>query len=431
MLRAVEEAMTSSPGEVLLITRLRTLNKGNQALSAAWLGLLQQAFPGVPIRVLERRPPHLLQYTLSQLARSRDPYRAFDDLTTRLARLAPGAGAQQPPDPAPRIMLDEAIPVPVRFPELRKRLNLRGWIARIGGYRHSYLQRLAACQRARLVVVNPAGEFYPREPEPAFYHLIDAHVSHKLGVPTAIVNHTMDIEDATLRAIIPKVYRELDLVGFRDTTSVQAFREMGGDLGNVVVAPDLALASRTAAARPRRPGEVAVAINVPEAAARGYAGRGFDVIRGLQAAGHRVVLVSNEAPSDHAFYEQLKERLGVSMEGASLDYDRYAALLGAFDLVVTSRMHTAILAMVGGAPVVPVEGASFKITGLFQELGLPVEVIRPPADGWVEAVVAQANTARSRRDTLAADLAVKLDSIRSQIADAMLPRLRTAAGVAS
>jgi polysaccharide pyruvyl transferase WcaK-like protein len=422
--------MTSVPGEVLLITRLRTLNKGNQALSAAWLGLLQQAFPGVPIRVLERRPPHLLQYTLSQLARSRDPYRAFDALTTKLARLAPGPAAVQPPDAAPRIMLDEAIPVPIRFPELRKRLVLRGWIARVGGYRHAYLQRLAACQRAQLVVVNPAGEFYPREPEPALYHLLDADVARKLGVPTAIVNHTMDIEDATLRAIIPKVYRELDLVGFRDTTSVQPFRDMGGDLGNVVVAPDLALANRPAAKLPRRPGEVAVAINVPEATNRGYAGRWFDVIRGLQAGGHRVVLVSNEAPSDRAFYEQLKKQCGVSIEGAALDYDRYAALLGSFDLVVTSRMHTAILAMAGGAPVVPVEGASFKITGLFQELGLPVQVIRPTADGWVEAVVTQADEVRSCRDALAADLTAKIDAVRSRIADAMLPKLRAAAGIA-
>jgi polysaccharide pyruvyl transferase WcaK-like protein len=421
--------MTRSVGEVLLITRLRTLNKGNQALSAAWLALLRQAFPATPIRVLERRPPHLLQYTLGQLARARDPFQAFDALTTRLARLAPGPTAVRDPDPAPRILLDEAIPVPVRYPELRKRLNLRGWIARTGRYRHAYLQRLAACQRARLVVVNPAGEFFPRMPEPAFYHLLDAHVAHKLGVPTAIVNHTMDIDDPTLRAVIPKIYRELDIVGFRDTKSVQAFRDMGGELANVVVAPDLALASQAGPLGKRRPGEIAVAINVPEATARGYAGRWFDVIRGLQASNHRVVLVSNEAPSDLAFYDQLRKDLGVTIEGASLDYDRYAALLGSFDLVVSSRMHTAILAMVGGAPVVPVEGSSFKITGLFQELGLPVQVIRPPADGWVEAVVAQADSVRARRDALAAELTGRLDAMRGRITAALLPRLRAAAGV--
>jgi len=422
--------MRDKPNEVILITRMRTFNKGNQALSVAWLELLQQAFPTASIRAIERRPPHLLQYTLAQIARSRDPFRAFDGLTTKLARLAPGRDFVGDPDPDPRIVLDEAIPTPARFVALRQRLNVRGWGARAGYYRHAYLGRLAACQRARFVVVNPAGEFFPRSPEPAFYHLLDAHVAHKLGRPTAIVNHTMDIDDATLRLLIPRIYRDLALVGFRDGKSVEAFRAMGGDLANVVVSPDLALASQVGAAGARRPGSVAVAINVPEAAARGYAPQWIDVIRGLQGKRFEVVLVSNELPSDQAFYEQLRRQLGVAIEGQSLDFDRYAALLGTFDFVVTSRMHTGVLAMLGGAPVVPVEGASFKITGLFQELGFSMPVIRPSSPGWVEAVIEQAAALQGRRDAVAGEIAAKLAGIRGRIADLLVPRLRAAEAAA-
>ena len=85
--------MTSSihvRDEIVLITRLRTLNKGNQALSAAWLAMLNRAFPATRIRLIERRPNHLCQYTLRQIAMARDPFRAFDDLATNLAKLAPG-----------------------------------------------------------------------------------------------------------------------------------------------------------------------------------------------------------------------------------------------------------------------------------------------------------------------------------------------------
>jgi polysaccharide pyruvyl transferase WcaK-like protein len=423
--------MRGKPTEVVLITRLRTFNKGNQALSAAWLELLRQAFPDSVIRVLERRPPHLLQYSLAQIARSRDPFRSFDELTTNLARLAPGAHFIADPDPDPRIVLDEASPVPMHFPALRQRLNLRGWAARAGRYRHAYLGRLAACQRARLVVVNPAGEFFPRSPEPAFYHLLDAHIAHKLGRPTAIVNHTMDIDDPTLRALIPRIYRDLTLVGFRDCKSVEAFRAMGGDLGNVVVTPDLALTSKVEPSGARRHGAVAVAINVPEAAERGYAAQWIDVIRGLQGKGFEVVLVSNELPSDQAFYEQLRRQLGVATEGQSLDFDRYAALLGTFDVVVTSRMHTGVLAMLGGAPIVPVEGASFKITGMVQELGLAMAVIRPPDPGWIDAVVAQAGAVRDQRAGVASEIAAKLEGIRVRIADSLVPRLRAAEAAAA
>jgi polysaccharide pyruvyl transferase WcaK-like protein len=412
--------------EVVLITRVRTLNKGNQALSAAWLGLMQQAFPSAAIRVLERRPPHLLQYTLGQIASAKDPVRAFDELTTRLARLAPGASFIGPPPARARVILDETIPTPVHFADLRQRLNVRGWIARAGRYRHDYLERLAACQRASFVVVNPAGEFFPRSPEPAFYHLLDAHVAHKLGRPTAIVNHTMDIEDPTLRKIIPHIYRELDLIGFRDSKSAEAFRAMGGDPGNVVVSPDLALLSVPTAGPARRSGAIAIAINVPEAAARGYADQWFDVVRGLRAAGRQVVLVSNEVPADDLFYQRMRRELGVTIEGNGLDYDRYAALLGSFDVVISSRMHTAILSMVGGAPVVAVEGASFKISGLFQELGLAMPVTRPSSPGWTEAVVAQTLAAQAQRDALVPDIAARLASTRTRITDALLPRLRAA-----
>lgn len=418
--------MYDKPTEVVLITRLRTSNKGNQALSAAWLALLRQAFPDAPVRVIERRPPHLLQYTLPQFARARDPIRAFDQLTTRLARLAPGRERIGPPDPEPRIVLDETIATPAHFAAVRQRLNLRGWLARSGHYRQAYLARLAAFQRARLVVVNPAGEFFPRTPEPAFYYLIEAHVAHKLGRPTAIVNHTMDIGDPTLHKLIPYVYRELSLVGFRDNKSVDAFRKMGGELGNVVVSPDLALTSRPKPPGARRAGTVALAINVPEAASGGYAAGWRDVVRGLQRKGFEVVLVSNELPADLAFYEQLCRELGVRIEGAALDADRYIERLGSYELVISSRMHTVILAMMGGAPVVAVEGASFKITGLFQELGLPWPVIQPAAGGWIDAVVERAVAVRDQRAEIAGEITAKLEGIRTRIADILVPRLRAA-----
>jgi polysaccharide pyruvyl transferase WcaK-like protein len=412
--------------EILLITRVKTLNKGNQALSSAWLAMVRRAFPEAGIRVLERRPRHLAQFTLAQFAAERDPFRAFTATAERLAKLAPGPDFIGPP-PEPRIELDESMPPPDRLAWIRQRLNLRGWAARAGLYVDEYRRRLAACQRARLVVVNPAGEFFPREPGPAFYHLLDAFVAHTLGRPTAIVNHTMDIDDPTLRRLIPPLYRQLGLVGFRDDKSVAAFRAMGGDLGNVLVTPDLALTTSTPAGRTRRVGTVGIAINVPEAAAYGYEARWVEAIRGLQAQGFHVVLVSNEFPTDRPFFETTSKQLGLAIEGEGLDADDYAALLGSFDFVITSRMHTAILAMVAGAPVLPVEGASFKISGLFEELGLSAApVINPREPGWPRVLVERAVELRTGRGDLARDVASRVASIGVRISDELVPRLRAA-----
>ncbi|HEY0483153.1 MAG TPA: polysaccharide pyruvyl transferase family protein [Kofleriaceae bacterium] len=410
--------------EILLITRVRTNNKGNQALSSAWAAMLQQAFPGAGVRALERRPPHFLQYTLAEFASARDPFARFDAVATELAGLAPGPGFIAPVHAAPRIHLQESIAPPPRFAALRRRINLRHWAARAGRYRAEYRRRLAACQRAELVVVNPAGEFFPDDPAPALYHLLDAYVAHKLGRPTAIVNHTMDISDPTLRRLIPRIYRDLDLVGFRDEKSVAAFRDMGGDLGNVLVTPDLALMTRIPTARPASRGRIAVAVHAPAASWIGRSTPWLDVITGLRDQGFEVVLVSNEMPADREFFAQVKQRVAITVEGAELEYERYCELLGGFDFVVSSRMHTSILAMVAGTPVIPIEGPSFKISGLFQELGLATRVIQPTRSGWTDEVIAAAVAMRDRRDTAAAEVTQKIGAARARITAALVPRLQ-------
>ena len=416
-------------GEVLLITRIRTLNKGNQALSAAWLEMLERAFPEVPVRVLERRPRHLLQFTLRHLAAGHDPSTAFSRLAEKLARMAPGPQLVGGVPPSAQILLDETIHPPARFVSLRQRLNLRGRLAAVGWYADEYRHRLSACQRARLVVVNPAGEFFPREPQAAFYHLLDAAVAHELGRPTAIVNHTMDITDPTLRRIIPALYRKLALVGFRDDKSVEAFRQMGGDPHNVVVTPDLALTIKPGPGSTPRGRTIGLAINVPEASASRYLDRWTDVVARLERAGFTVVLVSNELPADQPFYDLLRQQFPqLVVEGAGLDHDAYAALLSSFELVVTSRMHTGILAMTAGTPVVPVEGSSFKITGLFRELGFDEPVIRPGGDHeWPAQVVTRAKDVQSRRDVVSKDTLARVTRAREGIISTLVPRLQAVA----
>jgi len=418
--------MTSS--EILLITRVRTINKGNQALSSAWVAMLQRAFPDAGLRLMERRPHHLLQYTLRRFASARDPIREFEAVTTKLARLAPGPSFVAPVRAEPHVVLDEKVARQPHFAALRQRLNLRRWAARAGRYKVQYQQRLAACQRARLVVLNPAGEFFPEDPNPALYHLLDLYVAHKLGQPTAIVNHTLDVKDPTLRRLIPHIYRSLELVGFRDEKSVDAFRAMGGDTRNVLVTPDLALTIPRPTAPAPRTGKIAVALHSPAASWSNRTSSWMDLIVALERKGFDISLISNELPSDQAFFDAVMQRARVRVEGAKLEYDRYCELLGSYDFIVSSRMHTSILAMVAGTPVIPVEASSFKITGLFQELGFATPVIQPSSAGWTDQVVDSALRMRDQRAAAADEVITRISAARERITAALLPRLRQAVG---
>jgi polysaccharide pyruvyl transferase WcaK-like protein len=368
-----------------------------------------------------------VQYALRRFAAEREPVQAFERVVRKLAAMAPGPQLAGAVNGTTNILLDERIPPPQKFGALRQRLNLRGLLAATGFYADEYRKRLSACQRAKLVVVNPAGEFFPREPQAAFYHLLDAAVAHELGRPTAIVNHTLDIDDPTLRKIIPALYRKLSLIGFRDAKSLDAFRQMGGDTANVLVTPDLALTTDFRGQSRRRPGVIGVTINAPEALSRGYLDQWDEVIRGLIAAGLQVELISNEMPAELELYQQLKRRFpAVRLAGAGLDHERYAELLATYDFVISSRMHTGILAMVTGTPVVPVEGASFKITALFQELGFENPVIRPGTANWTQRVIDEAVAMRARSDEASLACTSRISTMRDQIITMLVPRLQAA-----
>jgi polysaccharide pyruvyl transferase WcaK-like protein len=242
----------------------------------------------------------------------------------------------------------------------------------------------------------------------------------------------MDITDPTLRTIIPRLYRELTFVGFRDETSVAAFEAMGGDMANVVVTPDLALVTEFRGERTKGNGTIAIAINVPEAAANGYLAQWEEVIASLRGTGAKLELISNELPLDRPFYQRLQQRFpNLTIAGVGLPHDKYCELLAGYELVITSRMHTAILAMVSGTPVIPVEGASFKITGLFRELGFDTPVIRPAGYTWPVRVLEELERTRARGSDASAAIATQLETVRARIHSTIVPRLQAAATPAS
>jgi polysaccharide pyruvyl transferase WcaK-like protein len=419
--------MTDSPGEVVLITKTRTSNKGNQALSAAWVRMLQAAFPDAAVRTIERRPRHLLQYSLKDIAAAPDPWAAFDALAGEIAALAPGPGLAGPPSPPKIALAEDEAGRPLPLAGLRKRLNLRGLLARSGKERTDYLTRLSAFQRAGLVIANPAGEIYPDGADVTFIHLLDIYVARKAGARAGIVNHTLEIRDPTLRRLMPELYRRLDIVEFRDEKSRDALREMGGDAETPIVAPDLALTTPPPTVRPARRPKVGVAIHTTEAANAGQLGDWRELIGKLQQAGFDLVFVSNELPIDTPVYRSLAA--DIPIEGRGLEFDPYTELLAGFDFLVTSRMHTGILAMVAGTPIVPVEPTAFKMTGLFQELGLETPVIRPSEPGWVDRALAQALALSDNREPAAAQVTTQVAAARRRIESVLIPALRRAAGM--
>jgi polysaccharide pyruvyl transferase WcaK-like protein len=408
---------------ITLVTKTRTQNQGNQALSIAWRDYLQRRFPASHLTLLDRGPRFLKRYRVSDLARERDPVAAFDRIARDLSAKASGAADS---DPAEWEVLHEPrLKQAVRFLWLRRALRVRSRIAALSVGRDEYFGRLAYLQGADLVVVNPAGEFYTDAQDTALHYLIETRCAQLAGCRTAFVNLSFEVTDPLLIRLSDHVFAHCDVLEFRDQESVAHFTNHGGRKTPIVV-PDAALLSSIERPTPAGGRGLGLAINALQVASFGLQDAWDALVAELARQGP-ITLTSNEWTTDFPFWKRYLARAGVTCDGQHLAYADYARFLAQFDVLVSSRLHTCILGLVAGAAVVPVETGTFKLTGFFNQIGMPDEPIRVGQHAWqtkllqrIEAVRADG---RSRRELQDKHVMAAKNTMRSELDGVFLPSL--------
>lgn len=387
--------MKNATPHITLITKTRTQNQGNQALSIAWRDYLSTRYPEAQVRLVERAPGYLKRYTLAALACSSDPVAAFDALARSLLSAKPKT-AQKDPSKW-NVEHDPTQQQVVRFKRLRQVLRLRSRLASLGVGATAYLDRLAYICSSDLVVVNPAGEFQHDATDSALSYLLETRCAQLSGRRTAFVNLSFEIANPTLISIADHVFHYCDVLEFRDIESREYFAEVGGRKTPIVLS-DGAILSKV-----ERSGEsggkgLALAINALQVNAHRLSSSWDDIVAKLRERGP-ITLTSNEWTTDHPFWKKYLALDGVHCEGQQLSYDAYARFLSGFDVVVTSRLHTSVLGLVAGAAVVPMETGTFKLTGFFNQIGMPDEPIRMGESGWQERLLQRIADLSENRET--------------------------------
>lgn len=397
---------------VVLITRTRTQNQGNQALSVVWRNELARLFPKAELKLLERGPGYLKRYTVASFAGLSDPAKRFDEIARNLVAKATKV---KPADVSRSdIELDPSMRLPVRFNKLRGMLKLRSRLNGLGVGEAEYLGRLRYILDADVVTVNPAGEFLPSGAETALTYLMETRCAQLAGKRTAFVNLSFEVTNPTVIALSDHVFRHCDLLEFRDTESEAYYASHGGRSVPVVLPDGAILSPVTRAAKTGGRG-VALAINSLQVKHTGLDSAWVDVVGKLAGQGE-LTLTSNEWTTDEPFWDAYKSFPGVKTDGMFLPFDRYAELLGQFDLVISSRLHTCVLGMLAGVPVLPVEMETFKLTGFFNQIGMPNEPIRAGEPGWQEELL-------SRVGELTSDSKRRIEKQDAHVAEAQ-QRLR-------
>ena len=404
--------MTPSDAKtIVLVTRAKTRNQGNVTLSRVWRDLLGQLFPDRRVIALERIPAFLKRYTLAQFESAAHPIAAFDAAAQQLA----DAGRSSPVDawPGDSIELDRSAAKPIRFARLRHVLQLRQRLAAFGLFDAARTRRQGKVAQASLYVMNAAGEFLPKLTDTPIQYLLDLRAAQLLGVPTAFVNTSFEVEHPLVRRIAAHVLDKADILLFRDHASAANYRAGGGQI-DPMVRPDAAMLHGNLQPPQPATARVALSFNGPATTKAGLGEQWLALARAIRAAGLEPVFISNEWFNDAMVWAAWQASDGFAAEGENLDIDDYVAFLGGFDAVISGRLHTCVLAIESGTPVIPVETGTFKLTGLFNQIGL-IDRPEQPAPGWeaplverLKAIVADKAGEGARQQAIIASAREKL-----------------------
>jgi polysaccharide pyruvyl transferase WcaK-like protein len=404
---------------IAVITRMTTQNAGNEALSVRLIELLRGTAAVGEVRGLDRYPRYFEGLSLKSVAGA-DPVQAFDALADRLARrarnLPEGPLADLASPAAVRLDLS-ARELPSRLRDLKRRLGVRRRLASWGVIGRRDLETcLRTLAWADLTLWNPAGEFHPTgDPNQPFRLLLMIRIAQRLGRRTAIVNHSLEIEDPLLKTIAGHVYRQAEAIVVRDGPSVKIAREMGVAPERLSEAPDLVFLTP----------ESAAGTGAPHAGAIGFAVNGLQALAGydewsalldrLEAAGRPMVFVSNAMNHDLEFATRLAEGRSMTLVRRQPSHSELVDLYRGMGVLISSRLHASILALSAGTPVVSIEPQVFKLAAIFEQMAYPLACETVHEAGWGLRVASKVEAALADPPGLAKEGHAALARQRSRI----------------
>ncbi len=296
------------------------------------------------------------------------------------------------------------------------------------------------------VLVNGEGSIYADEAK-GYRELFWAwYGKERLGKRVAIVNHTADLSSPMLRAVAELTYSVVDDVCFRESRSAELCAPVvGRSLGPIDV-PDAAFvhgapgdkallgeagcldiwphtASTLDASAPFVAVTGSSAINRP-------GNREIDILaeqyttlcQGLVSAGLQVLLVAPD-PTDLEFMELVVAKTGLPLVPPSLPLPLARRVLGHASCLVGGRWHPAILAALGGTPLVLASANTHKTEALARMLPHSPQ---GPNGGLFDAATVGEDSAAIV--ACVEDLLAGGDRLRSEIQDSALEYGKAAAG---
>lgn len=408
-LESLEKQESLKPAsKIALISRMSTENAGNEALSVEFIEMMRRIFPASDVRAIDRYPQYLLWLQMRHfdannvfLIRHFDRY--VESLLAKFVLQSPLC--QTATRDVVKLIDGTDKKLPGFLANTKRRLGARRRLSRIGLVGADAMASVVATLRwAEVLVWNPAGEIHPTgSVDEVLRILVLIRMGQLLGKRTFIINHSLEVDHCGLETLIKHVYSNTERVAFRDAASCRAAEQIGLSKSSFSEIPDIVFLTARGDEKKMPPpaekftkGAICLAINGLEA----Y--RGSDewneLLEGLSGMGRPIYFLSNAMSRDLDFARSLNRRFNFTVIERQPSYLEIRGFYTDLGVLVSSRLHSTILALAEGVPVVTLEPSTFKLTAILEQLDYPLNTLRTTEAGWAQKALEHTDRALSEQE---------------------------------
>lgn len=358
---------------ILISTKLKTTNIGNQALSDELIKLADLNTERADF-MITGRPFGLDKYTFENF-KSSESIDEFENLSQAIAykaRKLEKSGFKKTDLKTVKTNLLDVQGNVVKTEKYRRIVRkIRKFYFSFFLFSNAYRERLKIYNEVEYYLYSGAGEvsksdFFLRQ-------LLDLRVAQILGLKVCAINQSVELSTGIESKLLAHVYSKMYKIVVRGNLSKELLINNGVDSQLIYVCPDTAFRNvSNTKLKDSFNKNIALNFTPGKYDKKKYEG----LIQKLLDHDYKITFISNDPMGEKELAKELKSKFNIEVYIESLDYFDYANYITKFDMLISTRLHTNELAITAGVPIVPIEGNVFKTTEVLEFVQYPIHVIK-------------------------------------------------------
>lgn len=399
--------------KIFFMSRFTGPNTGNEALSLEFRDLFKNFFEENCVRSTDRYPKFLQSVRFSDLNKNNlNHVEAFEKVASTIISKYSVGGKLPNFLSTEVIRVDKASTKRKKFEflyNLKRKISIRYRLSKFGIIsKASIKDYIFGCKWSDYFIWNPAGEVHAKgDKDEAVRFLLSIRIAQLLGAKTIIVNQSLELKDNELINLFKHVYQKCEKLVFRDESSVNIAKQMECLTTNIKLIGDMVFNSVNRQVI-KKVNQIEAEKNSIVLTINGKSFTDFDaqwqsLFEFLNSLNRKIYFFSNAIVHDYNF-AVIANKYGFHVINEQLDYNDTLLFLENVDIVITTRIHMAIMGLSKGCCVIAVEPNDFKLTDMIKSIDYSINCINTnKSDNWSSEVIKNINYSLENIEKLKAE----------------------------